>query len=51
MLHRNNKFKLITSLEAFQEARHVQQYKRRLGIKYVNYNVNGKIWLFVNNEI
>ncbi|MDV3190758.1 MAG: hypothetical protein Q8838_02450 [Candidatus Phytoplasma australasiaticum] len=49
MLHRHHKFDLIALIEPFQEVRHVQNYNRRLGMTYSNYNIDGKIWLFVNN--
>lgn len=42
---------MIALIEPLQKVRHVQQYKRRLGMTYANYNINGKIWLFINNGI
>lgn len=42
---------MIALIEHLQKVRHVQQYKRRLGMTYANYNINGKIWLFINNGI
>ncbi|XP_015160507.1 uncharacterized protein [Solanum tuberosum] len=38
-------------MEPFQDARHIQRYKRRLGMNYVNYNVNGQIWVFVREHV
>ncbi|KAH0673928.1 hypothetical protein KY284_025015 [Solanum tuberosum] len=38
-------------MEPFQEARNIHKYKRRLGMQYANYNINGKIWLFIQDHI
>ncbi|XP_015159308.1 uncharacterized protein [Solanum tuberosum] len=38
-------------MEPFQNSRHIQRYKRRLGMHYVNYNVNGQIWVFVKQHV
>ncbi|KAK4706480.1 hypothetical protein R3W88_033958 [Solanum pinnatisectum] len=38
-------------MEQFQNSRHIQRYKRRLGMHYVNHNVNGQIWVFVKQHI
>ncbi|KAH0758309.1 hypothetical protein KY290_021802 [Solanum tuberosum] len=35
----------------FQDNRHIQKFKRRLGMQYVNYNSNGQIWVFVKENI
>lgn len=51
MLHHFHKFDIIAFIEPFQEVRHVQQYKRRLGMAYSNCNLNGKIRLFVSSGI
>jgi len=51
MLHRHHKFFLIALLEPFQDVRQIQKYKRRLGMQYVNYNANGQIWIFINEQI
>lgn len=51
ILHRFHKFDLIYKIEPFQEVRQVQQYKRRLGVIYSKYNLNGKICLFMNSGI
>jgi len=31
-------------MEPFQEAKDIHKYKKRLGMQYANYNINGKIW-------
>ncbi|KAG5599444.1 hypothetical protein H5410_030814 [Solanum commersonii] len=49
--HRHHKFMMIVLIEPFQNFRQIQRYKRRLGMQYVNYNVNGKISIFVNQHI
>ncbi|XP_049385889.1 uncharacterized protein LOC125850006 [Solanum stenotomum] len=51
MLNRHHKFDIIALMEPFQDARHIQRYKRRLGMSYVNYNNNGQIWVFVKEHI
>ncbi|KAH0679730.1 hypothetical protein KY284_020815 [Solanum tuberosum] len=38
-------------LKPFQDTRHIQKFKRRLGMQYVNYNSNGQIWVFVKENI
>lgn len=38
-------------MEAFQEARQIQKYKRRIGLQYANYNPNGKIWVPMSDHI
>ncbi|KAH0729153.1 hypothetical protein KY289_000341 [Solanum tuberosum] len=38
-------------MEPFQNSKHIQRYKRRLGMHYVNYNVNGQIWVFVKQHV
>lgn len=43
MFHRHQKFFNISLMEPFQEYSQIQRYKRRLGIKYANYNQNDKI--------
>ncbi|KAG5620341.1 hypothetical protein H5410_005559, partial [Solanum commersonii] len=35
---------MISLMEPFQNTRHIQRYKRRLGMSYVNYNWNDRIW-------
>ncbi|XP_075076865.1 uncharacterized protein LOC142163474 [Nicotiana tabacum] len=39
-------FYIIALMEPFLNCRHIQKYKRRLGMEAVMSNVNGKIWLF-----
>ncbi|KAK4726805.1 hypothetical protein R3W88_031722 [Solanum pinnatisectum] len=51
MLHRHHKFMLIALMKPFQDTTHIQRFKRRLGMQYVNYNANGKIWVFINSNI
>lgn len=51
MLHRQHKFVLIALFEPFQDTWHIQKFKRRLGMQYVNYNTNVLIWVFVNQHI
>ncbi|KAH0679358.1 hypothetical protein KY284_020443 [Solanum tuberosum] len=48
---RHHKFDLVALMEPFQETRQIQQFKRILGMAYANYNFNGKIWLFVKEDI
>ncbi|KAH0776353.1 hypothetical protein KY290_007764 [Solanum tuberosum] len=43
----HHKFILIALMEPFQDTRQLQCYKRRLGMRYVNYNTNGQIWVFI----
>ncbi|XP_060183615.1 uncharacterized protein LOC132613564 [Lycium barbarum] len=38
-------------MEPFQHVRQVHQYRRRLGMPYANFNCNGRIWFFVNDNI
>ncbi|KAG5631299.1 hypothetical protein H5410_003016 [Solanum commersonii] len=38
-------------MEPFQEIRQIPHFKKRLGMAYANYNINGKIWLFVKEDI
>ncbi|XP_049357633.1 uncharacterized protein LOC125822286 [Solanum verrucosum] len=33
------------------DSRHIQKYKRRLGMSYVNYNSNDQIWSFIKEHI
>ncbi|XP_059301959.1 uncharacterized protein LOC132053883 [Lycium ferocissimum] len=35
-------------MEPFQNCRHIQKYKRRLGMEEVIANSNGKIWVFID---
>ncbi|KAG5585574.1 hypothetical protein H5410_046008 [Solanum commersonii] len=51
MLNRHHKFTLIALMELFQDTRQLQSYKRRLGMRYVNYNTNGQIWVFIKECI
>ncbi|XP_059288673.1 uncharacterized protein LOC132042062 [Lycium ferocissimum] len=51
MLHKHRKFVLISLLEPFQQSRHIDRYKRRLGMNLANHNCNGKIWFFVTDGI
>ncbi|KAH0672962.1 hypothetical protein KY290_025245 [Solanum tuberosum] len=38
-------------MEPFQDTTHIQRFKRRLGMQYVNYNSNGQIWIFIREHI
>ncbi|KAG5591021.1 hypothetical protein H5410_041535 [Solanum commersonii] len=38
-------------MEPFQDTTHIQRFKRRLGMQYVNYNNNGQIWIFIREHI
>ncbi|XP_060182017.1 uncharacterized protein LOC132611631 [Lycium barbarum] len=38
-------------MEPFQHSRHIQGFRRRLGMRYAHYNCNGKIWFFVNDNV
>ncbi|XP_060190654.1 uncharacterized protein LOC132619919 [Lycium barbarum] len=38
-------------MEPFQHFRHIQGFRRRLGMTYAHYNCNGKIWFFVNDNV
>ncbi|XP_060170567.1 uncharacterized protein LOC132601499 [Lycium barbarum] len=51
MLHKQHKFFLIALMEPFQHFKRIQQHKRKLGMQYANFNCNGKIWFFVNDNI
>ncbi|XP_060200458.1 uncharacterized protein LOC132628710 [Lycium barbarum] len=51
MLHRHHKFFLIAFMEPFQHLRHIDQYRRKIGMQYAKDNCNGKIWFFVNENI
>ncbi|XP_059314087.1 uncharacterized protein LOC132064926 [Lycium ferocissimum] len=51
MLHRHLKFFLIAFMEPFLDSRHIDKYKRRLGMQVAGFNCNGKIWFFVNDGI
>ncbi|KAG5590749.1 hypothetical protein H5410_041263 [Solanum commersonii] len=51
MLHKYHNFAIIALMEPFQEARNIHKYKRRLGMQYANYNINGKIWVFIQDHI
>ncbi|XP_059285583.1 uncharacterized protein LOC132039048 [Lycium ferocissimum] len=51
MLHEHHKFSIIALMEPFQHFRHIQRFRRRLGMKYAHHNCNGKIWFFVNDNI
>lgn len=48
MLHR---FFIIALMQPFQRVYQIQRYKRKLGMQYVNYNINGKIWTFIKDQI
>lgn len=43
MFYRLCKFDLMALMKLFQEIRYILQYKRRLGMTYEKYNVDGKI--------
>ncbi|XP_060216615.1 uncharacterized protein LOC132644079 [Lycium barbarum] len=51
MLHRHHKFSIIALMEPFQHFRHIQGFRRRLGMRYAHYNCNGKIWFFVYDNV
>ncbi|XP_059315791.1 uncharacterized protein LOC132066504 [Lycium ferocissimum] len=51
MLHRHHKFSIIALMEPFQHFRHIQRFRRRLGMRYAHHNYNGKIWFFINDNI
>lgn len=38
-------------MEPFQQARQIEKYKRKLGMKQAGENINGKIWYFVADNI
>ncbi|XP_060177939.1 uncharacterized protein LOC132607879 [Lycium barbarum] len=38
-------------MEPFQHHTQIQNYRRRLGMPYANFNCNGKIWCFVQHNI
>ncbi|XP_060182357.1 uncharacterized protein LOC132612025 [Lycium barbarum] len=38
-------------MEPFQHFRHIQGFRRRLGMRYAHYNCNGKIWFVVNDNV
>ncbi|KAG5586097.1 hypothetical protein H5410_046531, partial [Solanum commersonii] len=46
----NNGMITRTSLKR-GDTRNIQSFKRKLGMKYVNYNINGKIWVFIQDHI
>ncbi|XP_059284863.1 uncharacterized protein LOC132038161 [Lycium ferocissimum] len=48
MLQRQYKCFIIALMETFQNCRHLQKYKRRLGMESAIPNVNGKIWGFLD---
>ncbi|XP_060200616.1 uncharacterized protein LOC132628879 [Lycium barbarum] len=47
MLHRQKKFNFIALMEPFQHIRHIEMYKLWVGMKIAWHNINGKIWLFI----
>lgn len=47
MLNKHHNFFLITLMETFQDTTHIQE----TGMKYVNYNQNGQIWVFIKEHI
>ena len=47
MLNRHHKFFIIVLPEPFQRTKHIEKYKRRLGMHVTGANINGKIWYFV----
>ncbi|XP_060170653.1 uncharacterized protein LOC132601588 [Lycium barbarum] len=51
MLHRHHKLFLIAFMEPFQDSRHIDKYKKRLGMQVAGFNCNGKIWFFVKDGI
>ncbi|XP_059310123.1 uncharacterized protein LOC132061298 [Lycium ferocissimum] len=51
MLHRHHSFFLIALLEPFQQYSQIQKYKRRLHMHSIISNCNGKIWIFVADNI
>ncbi|OIS97071.1 hypothetical protein A4A49_60549, partial [Nicotiana attenuata] len=40
-------FFVIALMEPFQNARHIQRYRRKLYMEVAFSNINGKIWLFL----
>jgi len=48
LLNKAHKFIFIALMEPFQNVRHINKYRRRLGMPFAKANCNGKIWLFVN---
>lgn len=51
ILHRQHRFSIIALMEPFQNCRHIQTYRRRLGMEAVLSNINGKIWLFIESGV
>ncbi|XP_059306421.1 uncharacterized protein LOC132057846 [Lycium ferocissimum] len=51
MLNKHHKFFLVPLREPFQHQRQIQKYRRRLGMPYANFNCNGKIWFFVQDNV
>jgi len=51
MLHKFHNFTSVALLEPFQQARHLNKYRRRLKMPIAVSNCNGKIWLFINHDI
>ncbi|XP_060194965.1 uncharacterized protein LOC132624161 [Lycium barbarum] len=37
-------------MEPFQHFRHIERFRRRLGMRYAHHNCNGTIWFFINNN-
>lgn len=50
-LHMKYNFYLIGLVEPWQDINKLELYRRRLGIKSAYANVNGKIWVFVDEDI
>lgn len=51
MLHKRHKFFFIVMMETFQEPGQIHRYTRILRMKYDNDNQNGKIYIFVPDDI
>ncbi|XP_059306396.1 uncharacterized protein LOC132057813 [Lycium ferocissimum] len=50
-MQRQCKCFIIALMEPFQNCRHLQKYKRRLGMEAALSNTNGKIWVFLDSEM
>ncbi|OIT28638.1 hypothetical protein A4A49_64033, partial [Nicotiana attenuata] len=50
-MQREHDFFIVSLMEPFQKTRHIQKYRRRLGMDAEISNVNRKIWLFFDAAV
>ncbi|XP_060182193.1 uncharacterized protein LOC132611846 [Lycium barbarum] len=50
-LNRINIYSIIGLMEPFEDAEHIERFRRKLGMETTFVNISGKIWLFLSEDV